>query len=395
MPINLLETIPDMDMSNVYKVVKAIEKSGDEQSSDLVKDIWIKLKKATELTQNQTYAFNILNRVVEKKGRLDAQGSLRNQIFKAANALGIKLPSSMFAGEKVALSGGGKNTVKAVTRQLNNLPGILKARNVGYSENNRELVTYHALTLDPKLAGANNVPYEVHKLVASRLYNHLVNHHWAWREFSVEMDSRKYRYKPEEKIDGKSVLVVCEFEFTLGMTSSIDRVAARYQLAKGIVAKVDANKLPKPSPWTVPIPWGEAKSQIAENLAYFDRVGCKIRKLRPVADPYVQMFYKGNTFTLALGRMMPNAMGNLWVEPDVAKTVAAKLPRMIGSLTTLKNVAVQGNGMVIRSILDRTMKKLFNNRWERNLAYGIAESWLELGGVPVVDTISEVNELVD
>lgn len=99
MAYNLLEFVPEMDMGNVYKVMKTIEASGDEQSADLVKDIWIKLKKETELNQNQHYAFNILNDVVEKKGRMDSTGSMRNRIFKAANALGIKLPSAMFAGD--------------------------------------------------------------------------------------------------------------------------------------------------------------------------------------------------------------------------------------------------------------------------------------------------------
>jgi len=181
----------------------------------------------------------------------------------------------------------------------------------------------------------------------------------------------------------------------MALSSSIDRVAARYQLAKGIVARVDADKLPKPSPWTVPIPWEEARLQVAENLAYFDKVGCKIRKVRPVADPYVMMFYKGSTFTLALGRKMPGVMGNIWVESDEAKKVAAKFPRVMSTLVAMKNSAKQGNGMLVRSVLDRQMKKMFSGRWERQLAYGIAESWLELGGVPVVDTISEVNDLID
>jgi len=67
----------------------------------------------------------------------------------------------------------------------------------------------------------------------------------------------------------------------------------------------------------------------------------------------------------------------------------------MSSLAALKSIAKQGNGTLVRSHLGNMIRKLFSNIWERNLAYGIAESWLEMGGVPVVDTMSEVSDLVD
>jgi len=229
MAYNLLEFVPEMDMGNVYKVMKTIEASGDEQSADLVKDIWIKLKKETELNQNQHYAFNILNDVVEKKGRMDSTGSMRNRIFKAANALGIKLPSAMFAAEsKIAVTRDVLALRKTLKQKLDQLPGIIKARPLTEEQDSNEVILYYALTIDPKLKEGNNPSYDIHKVV-SKLFGKQLNYHYHWRDISIEMDTRWNRYSPDELVDGKGVLLVCAFDY--GITSET-KLARRYLSAK-------------------------------------------------------------------------------------------------------------------------------------------------------------------
>lgn len=78
-----------------YKLYREMEKEGDEQSAALLREITDKLTDALDLSDNEYRALNRLRGCVEAQGKwgVDLQ---RNNIFKAANLLGIKLPSAMF-----------------------------------------------------------------------------------------------------------------------------------------------------------------------------------------------------------------------------------------------------------------------------------------------------------
>ena len=225
-----------MSQRDILPVIQRIQKS-DEQSAEMFKKSWMTLWKSFTMSSREREAFNRLNTVIAKPN-MD-QALMRNTVFKAANALGIKLPSSMFAGEKVALSGDARQTIKSLEQKLKGVPGIMKVRNLKIDQDSKELVVEFALSLNERLKSAQNVSHAVHKLLMSKIYNREVNYHWSWRNLSVSLDSKKSRYQPEEQVpigqyfDTKvGVNLVCEFDYTLGVTGSVDRVATRYLQAK-------------------------------------------------------------------------------------------------------------------------------------------------------------------
>ena len=67
----------------------------DEQTQDLLGKVYEKLNDRLKLTGNEFGALNRMKTCVER-GKSQSSDAHRNQIFKAANALGIKLPSSAF-----------------------------------------------------------------------------------------------------------------------------------------------------------------------------------------------------------------------------------------------------------------------------------------------------------
>jgi hypothetical protein len=84
----------------------------DTQAAGLYIQVSLGLAKALSLTDSQEHALSRLKQVVENADRWDA-GLLRNNIFKAADSMGIKLPSFMFASEtKQALGGATKTEIK-------------------------------------------------------------------------------------------------------------------------------------------------------------------------------------------------------------------------------------------------------------------------------------------
>ena len=85
-------------------------KGVDDQSAFLLVDVLYGLEETMELKPNETAALKRMQWVAKNK-RGD-YGMLRNNIFKAANSLGIKLPSGMFASTKMA----GQRTDKTATR---------------------------------------------------------------------------------------------------------------------------------------------------------------------------------------------------------------------------------------------------------------------------------------
>jgi hypothetical protein len=82
-------------MRGLYKLHTEMEKTGDKQSADLLRDVMDYFYKRLDLTDNEDAALNRL------KGGIHSINSWepdlhRNNIFKIANLLGMKLPSSMF-----------------------------------------------------------------------------------------------------------------------------------------------------------------------------------------------------------------------------------------------------------------------------------------------------------
>jgi len=75
-----------------------LEKEGDDQSADLLLEVMSKLSKALSLSSGEEAALWRLKQVAEYGKRWDI-GLLRNNIFKAADSLGIRLPSAMFASD--------------------------------------------------------------------------------------------------------------------------------------------------------------------------------------------------------------------------------------------------------------------------------------------------------
>ena len=67
----------------------------DEQTYDLAVEVYKTLRRDLALSSNQNEALNKLARCVQRGANMHPAGH-RNEIFKAAHALGIKLPSGMF-----------------------------------------------------------------------------------------------------------------------------------------------------------------------------------------------------------------------------------------------------------------------------------------------------------
>lgn len=85
--------LPQEDIADLMEIME--DKHSDEQSSDLARKVWKDLAKALELTEDQMEAFNRLKGSIANKNKWSA-GMLRNNLFKAANVLNIKLPSMSF-----------------------------------------------------------------------------------------------------------------------------------------------------------------------------------------------------------------------------------------------------------------------------------------------------------
>jgi len=88
-----------LDRMAFIKLYREMEKSGDKQSATLLREVAEKLSDEMALDRNQQAALNRLSNSVANTGRWDPSLQ-RNNIFKAANLLGINLPSAMFASEQ-------------------------------------------------------------------------------------------------------------------------------------------------------------------------------------------------------------------------------------------------------------------------------------------------------
>ena len=93
----VLEAIlPQRDM---LKLIEKLQDEGDNQSATLVVDVYQKLQEKLQLSDNEEYALKRLLGCVENAGSWDV-ALLRNNIFKAADLLRMKLPSGMFASDQ-------------------------------------------------------------------------------------------------------------------------------------------------------------------------------------------------------------------------------------------------------------------------------------------------------
>lgn len=84
-----------------YDLYRKMEDSGDEQSTELLREVSHKLMEALKLSDGEEHALERLNGCVLNRNSWKPD-LLRNNIFKAANALGMKLPSGMFASQHQA-----------------------------------------------------------------------------------------------------------------------------------------------------------------------------------------------------------------------------------------------------------------------------------------------------
>lgn len=84
--------VPERELMNLVAV---LEKAGDTQSSALVLEIYQKLAERLEITTNESQAINRLKNTMKntESWRPDL---LRNNVFKVADLLGMKLPSGIF-----------------------------------------------------------------------------------------------------------------------------------------------------------------------------------------------------------------------------------------------------------------------------------------------------------
>jgi Txe/YoeB family toxin of Txe-Axe toxin-antitoxin module len=84
-----------IDQRGFYKLYNEMEDANDDSSASMLREISDKLAKSLELSGNEQQALSRLRRCVDAQGKWDP-ALQRNNIFKAANLLGIKLPHGMF-----------------------------------------------------------------------------------------------------------------------------------------------------------------------------------------------------------------------------------------------------------------------------------------------------------
>lgn len=88
-----------LDRRGFAKLQQEMKKAGDEQSAKFLREVGSELMKRLNPGDDVERAVNRLSQCVSNAGRWDA-ALLRNNIFKVANELGLKLPSAMFASEE-------------------------------------------------------------------------------------------------------------------------------------------------------------------------------------------------------------------------------------------------------------------------------------------------------
>lgn len=101
--VDILYYLLPGEAQGYYKAYREIDKQ-DRQSAELLQDVVSEFDKILTLSNNQSFALTRLREIVKNADKWDA-ANLRNQIFKAADLLGLKLPSMMFASEEKVAAG--------------------------------------------------------------------------------------------------------------------------------------------------------------------------------------------------------------------------------------------------------------------------------------------------
>lgn len=91
-----------VDRKGLIEVQRVLKKAGDEQSVDLLRDVQMELIDKLELDRGADEAINRLSQL-GSRGKGWDPALIRNNVFKAANSLGMKLPSHMFASDDTGL----------------------------------------------------------------------------------------------------------------------------------------------------------------------------------------------------------------------------------------------------------------------------------------------------
>ena len=75
--------------------LERLEKATDEETYQLAADVYMAISDKLQLSSNEYEALNRLKSSIERAGSMKSDVH-RNNIFKAAHALGMKLPSHSF-----------------------------------------------------------------------------------------------------------------------------------------------------------------------------------------------------------------------------------------------------------------------------------------------------------
>lgn len=145
-------------------------------------------------------------------------------------------------------------------------------------------------------------------------------------------------------------------------------------------AALTVDTIPQPRPWTIPVPWDTAKAAIFDNLQAFINAGSLLRKIRPVADPYVLLVYRSFPFTLQVTRRLATNIGNLWTESSDVQIVTARMPQLLAKVK--QALAGRQSGFTLETIL-AMVKPITRTRWDRLLAAGVVASMLEHQGIVI------------
>lgn len=84
-----------VDRRGLIEVQRIMQKAGDEQSVDLLRSVQVELITRLSLDTNGDAALSRLAGLASQGKHWDP-ALIRNNIFKVANSLGLKLPSGMF-----------------------------------------------------------------------------------------------------------------------------------------------------------------------------------------------------------------------------------------------------------------------------------------------------------
>jgi len=85
-----------VDYRKFVGLFDTLKKSGDDQSAKLLRDSMDHFAAHFYMKSNEAQAWNRLRNVI-RDGAKWSPDLLRNNVFKVADSLGMKLPSSMFA----------------------------------------------------------------------------------------------------------------------------------------------------------------------------------------------------------------------------------------------------------------------------------------------------------